>query len=87
MREHLNLVKEKRLAKVSNSKSKVFFHKMAGDYCRKIANSAQGAKLEEIKKGLRNRTLDLGACGPIRVNLALNFLLFNYKVKNDKKNA
>jgi len=44
-------VKEKCIGKASNSESKAFFHKMAGDYYRYIAESAQGAKLEEVKAG------------------------------------
>ena len=47
----VNLVKDKCLPKASNSESKAFFHKMAGDYYRYIAESAQGAKLEEVKVG------------------------------------
>ena len=91
----VNLVKDKCLAKASNSESKAFFHKMAGDYYRYIAESAQGAKLEEVKKGAEEQyqaaqqisDTDLGACNPIRLGLALNFSVFYYEVKNDHKKA
>lgn len=91
----VNLVKDKCLPKASNSESKAFFHKMAGDYYRYIAESAQGAKLEEVKVGAETQyaaaqkisDADLGACNPIRLGLALNFSVFYYEVKNDHKKA
>ena len=91
----VNLVKDKCLHKASNSESKAFFHKMAGDYYRYIAESAQGAKLEEVKVGAETQyaaaqkisDADLGACNPIRLGLALNFSVFYYEVKNDHKKA
>ena len=91
----VNLVKDKCLAKASNSESKAFFHKMAGDYYRYIAESAQGAKLEEVKKGAEEQytaaqqisDTDLGACNPIRLGLALNFSVFYYEVMKDQKKA
>jgi len=91
----VTLVKDKCLAKASNSESKAFFHKMAGDYYRYIAESAQGAKLEEVKAGAEEQYAaaqkicdrDLGACNPIRLGLALNFSVFYYEVKNDHAKA
>jgi 14-3-3 protein epsilon len=89
------LVKEKCIKLASNSESKAFFHKMAGDYCRYVAESAQGEKLTEAKNGaLEQYTIaqelslkDLGACNPIRLGLALNFSVFYYEVMNDHKKA
>jgi hypothetical protein len=91
----VNLVKDKCLAKANNSESKAFFHKMAGDYYRYIAESATGAKLEEVKVGAEEQyaaaqkisDVDLGACNPIRLGLALNFSVFYYEVKNDHAKA
>jgi hypothetical protein len=91
----VNLTKDKCLPKASNSESKAFFHKMAGDYYRYIAESAQGAKLEEVKVGAETQyaaaqkisDADLGACNPIRLGLALNFSVFYYEVKGDHKKA
>ena len=88
-------MKEKCIGKASNSESKAFFHKMAGDYYRYIAESAQGAKLEEVKAGAEEQYAaaqkicdkDLGACNPIRLGLALNFSVFYYEVKNDHAKA
>jgi hypothetical protein len=47
----VNLVKDKCIRLAANSESKAFFLKMAGDYYRYIAESAQGDKLNEVKQG------------------------------------
>ena len=47
----VNLVKDKCIKLASDSESKAFFHKMAGDYYRYVAESAQGDKLAEAKNG------------------------------------
>jgi hypothetical protein len=47
----VNLVKDKCIRLAANSESKAFFLKMAGDYYRYIAESAQGDKLNEVKNG------------------------------------
>lgn len=67
---------------------------MIGDYYRYVAESAQGAKLEEVKNGALeyyNKATDsskeLGACNPIRLGLALNFSVFYFEVMNDHKKA
>jgi 14-3-3 protein epsilon len=91
----VNLVKDKCIKLASNSESKAFFHKMAGDYFRYVAESAQGDKLTEAKNGaLEQYSLaqeiankDLGACNPIRLGLALNFSVFHYEVMADHKKA
>lgn len=91
----VNLVKEKCLKVASNAESKAFFLKMAGDYYRYVAESAQGDKLTEVKDGALdyyNQASDislkeLGACNPIRLGLALNFSVFYYEVMNDHKKA
>jgi 14-3-3 protein epsilon len=91
----VNLVKDKCIRLAANSESKAFFLKMAGDYYRYIAESAQGDKLNEVKNGaleyytqaseISNK--DLGACNPIRLGLALNFSVFYYEVMNNHKRA
>ena len=91
----VNLVKDKCIKLAANSESKAFFLKMAGDYYRYVAESAQGDKLNEVKQGaleyytqasdISNK--DLGACNPIRLGLALNFSVFYYEVMNDHKKA
>ena len=91
----MNLVKDKCIRLAANSESKAFFLKMAGDYYRYIAESAQGDKLNEVKNGALEyytqasevSNKDLGACNPIRLGLALNFSVFYYEVMNDHKRA
>jgi hypothetical protein len=84
-----------------STKGKVYFvvdhtyDRVIRDYYRYIAESAQGAKLEEVKVGAETQyaaaqkisDADLGACNPIRLGLALNFSVFYYEVKNDHKKA
>ena len=91
----VNLVKDKCISLATNSESKAFFLKMAGDYYRYIAESAQGEKLNEVKNGALTyytqasdiSIKDLGACNPIRLGLALNFSVFYYEVMNNHKRA
>ena len=79
----------------SNSESKAFFLKMAGDYYRYVAESATGDKLNEVKSGALDyynqaseiANKELNACNPIRLGLALNFSVFHYEVMNDHKKA
>lgn len=65
---------------------------MVGDYYRYISESAQGAKLEEVKtKALEAYSnaskADLPPCNPIKLGLALNFSVFHYEVMKDCKTA
>ena len=91
----VNLVKDKCIKLAANSESKAFFLKMAGDYYRYIAESAQGDKLNEVKNGALEyytqasdvSEKELGACNPIRLGLALNFSVFYYEVMNNHKRA
>ena len=91
----VNLVKDKCISLATNSESKAFFLKMAGDYYRYIAESAQGEKLNEVKNGALEfyskaseiSEKELGACNPIRLGLALNFSVFYYEVMNNHKRA
>ena len=88
----VNLVKDKCLPKASNSESKAFFHKMAGDYYRYIAETAQGAKLEEVKREALKAYQEASAialppCNPIKLGLALNFSVFHYEVMKNHKAA
>ena len=50
--ECVKLLKEQCLKLTTNSESKVFFLKMAGDQLRYAAESAQGEKLNAIKRGV-----------------------------------
>jgi len=80
----------------TNAESKVFYHKMKGDYYRYIAEfTAEGdgktkasnnAKLAyEDAMGVANK--DLVVTHPIRLGLALNFSVFHYEVLGNPDEA
>lgn len=65
---------------------------MVGDYYRYIAETAQGAKLEQVKtEALKAyseaNAITLPPCNPIKLGLALNFSVFHYEVMKDHKKA
>ena len=65
---------------------------MVGDYYRYIAETAQGDKLESVKKEALKAYSDANAitlppCNPIKLGLALNFSVFYYEVMKDHKRA
>jgi 14-3-3 protein epsilon len=76
------------LSKASDDEPRAFFLKMIGDYCRYIAESAKGDRLEKTKTDAlaayqEAQTLSeksLNACNSIRLGLALNFSVFYYEV-------
>jgi len=78
----------------STNESKVFYHKMKGDYFRYLAESATGAKREEIGLKALNAynqatevSKELVPTDPIRLGLALNFSVFYYEIMNNADNA
>ena len=80
------------LAHSCDSEPKAFFVKMVGDYYRYIAENAKDAKFEEVKqKALEAYNeangLDLPACNPIKLGLALNFSVFHYEVMKNHSEA
>ena len=65
---------------------------MVGDYYRYIAETAQDAKLEQVKtEALKAyeeaNKITLPPCNPIKLGLALNFSVFYYEVMKDQKRA
>ena len=83
------------LAKASDDESRAFFLKMIGDYCRYIAESAKGDRLEKTKTDALGAYSEactvseksLNACNSIRLGLALNFSVFHYEVMQDVRKA
>ena len=78
------------LAKSCDGEPKAFFVKMVGDYYRYISENAKEAQLEEVKQkalGAYNdaNQIDLPACNPIKLGLALNFSVFHYEVMKNHK--
>lgn len=88
----IDLIKSKVLNKQADDEAKAFFVKMVGDYYRYIAETAQAAKLEQVKQeALKAYTeahaINLPPCNPIKLGLALNFSVFYYEVMKDHKKA
>jgi CRISPR/Cas system CSM-associated protein Csm2 small subunit len=83
------------LSKACDDEARAFFLKMIGDYCRYIAESAKGDRLERTKsdalqaydKAGKVAEKSLNACNSIRLGLALNFSVFHYEVMQDVKKA
>merc|ERR1739848_860962 len=77
-----------------DAESKVFYHKMKGDYYRYIAELTEGDK----KSGAANKAKaayddamgaasELAVTHPIRLGLALNFSVFHYEVLSNPEEA
>merc|ERR1711939_115751 len=75
--------------------SKVFYHKMEGDYHRYLAEFASGEKRsksseaahESYKSASSIAQSDLAPTHPIRLGLALNFSVFYYEILNSPDRA
>lgn len=78
-----------------SGESKVFYHKMKGDYHRYLAEFAVGDKrkesadksLEAYKSATDVAQADLAPTHPIRLGLALNFSVFYYEIYNSPDQA
>jgi len=78
-----------------SGESKVFYHKMKGDYHRYLAEFALGDKrkesadksLEAYKNATEVAQTDLAPTHPIRLGLALNFSVFYYEILNSPDQA
>ena len=88
----IKMIKDRVLAGECSDEAKAFFVKMVGDYYRYIAENAKDALLEEVKQEAKKayelaNAIDLPACNPIKLGLALNFSVFNYEVLKDHATA
>jgi len=77
-----------------DAESKVFYHKMKGDYYRYIAEFNEGDKKSKAAEGAKKAYDDaMGAASelavthPIRLGLALNFSVFHYEVLSNPEEA
>jgi len=78
-----------------SGESKVFYHKMKGDYHRYLAEFAVGDKrktsadksLEAYKAATDVAAQNLAPTHPIRLGLALNFSVFYYEILNSPDQA
>jgi len=79
----------------SNAESKVFYHKMRGDYHRYIAEFTEADSKEKVSESARVAyqdamevaAKDLPVTHPIRLGLALNFSVFHYEVLGNPDEA
>jgi len=93
--EIIGLIRADVLTKATDDESRAFFLKMIGDYCRYIAESAKGDRLEKTKtdalaaydEACKIAEKSLNACNSIRLGLALNFSVFHYEVMQNVKKA
>ena len=88
----IDMINSRVLSGSCSDEAKAFFVKMVGDYYRYIAENAKEAKLEEVKGKAKQayeeaNGIDLAACNPIKLGLALNFSVFNYEVLKDHAKA
>ena len=88
----IDLINNKVLGGECEPEVKAFFVKMVGDYYRYIAENAKDAQLEDVKNKANQayqeaNAIDLPACNPIKLGLALNFSVFNYEVLKDHAKA
>jgi len=88
----INIIKNKVLSKPCDGEAKAFFVKMVGDYYRYISENAKGAKLEQVKQAALTsyneaNGIELAACNPIKLGLALNFSVFHYEVMKNHAEA
>ena len=86
------IINNKVLSKPCDGEAKAFFVKMVGDYYRYISENAKGAKLEEVKAQALQayqdaNAINLPACNPIKLGLALNFSVFHYEVMKNHAQA
>lgn len=91
----ISTIRSSVLSKASEDESRSFFLKMIGDYCRYVAESAKGDRLEKTKtdalaayqEACTLAEKSLNACNSIRLGLALNFSVFHYEVMQDVRKA
>eukprot|EP00830_Metopus_es_P007752 TRINITY_DN173_c0_g1_i3.p1 TRINITY_DN173_c0_g1~~TRINITY_DN173_c0_g1_i3.p1 ORF type:complete len:276 (+),score=75.73 TRINITY_DN173_c0_g1_i3:64-891(+) len=91
----LGLVDHTLIPSTTSEETKVFYHKMKGDYCRYLAEFQKG----EAKDGSSNKALEayqaaytlaetkLASTHPIRLGLALNFSVFYYEIMQQADKA
>jgi len=90
----LNLLDGSLVPGAKDAESKVFYHKMKGDYYRYIAEFTDGDKKSAAAnkaKGAYDDAMgaasELAVTHPIRLGLALNFSVFHYEVLSNPDEA
>ncbi|KAK3337465.1 14-3-3 family protein [Cercophora scortea] len=91
----LDVLDESLIPNAASGESKVFYHKMYGDYHRYLAEFASGEKRkvaataahEAYKSATDVAQTELTPTHPIRLGLALNFSVFYYEILNSPDRA
>ncbi|MCJ1343504.1 14-3-3 protein [Peltigera leucophlebia] len=91
----LEVLDDHLIKSAQSGESKVFYHKMKGDYHRYLAEFAIGDKrktsadksLEAYKSATEVAITELAPTHPIRLGLALNFSVFYYEILNSPDQA
>jgi 14-3-3 protein epsilon len=91
----LEVLDDHLIKSAQSGESKVFYHKMKGDYHRYLAEFAIGdrrkgaadASLEAYKAATEVASTELAPTHPIRLGLALNFSVFYYEILNSPDQA
>jgi 14-3-3 protein epsilon len=90
----LDLLSKSLIPQAKDAESKVFYHKMKGDYYRYIAEFTDGDKKSQAGNNAKTAYDDamgvaseLAVTHPIRLGLALNFSVFHYEVLNNPDEA
>ncbi|KAL8843784.1 MAG: hypothetical protein Q9176_001746 [Flavoplaca citrina] len=94
-RDILEVLDKHLIQSAKTGESKVFYHKMKGDYHRYLAEFAIGDQrkdsadqsLEAYKAATEVATTDLAPTHPIRLGLALNFSVFYYEILSSPDQA
>jgi len=90
----LNLLDQHLIKNATAAESKVFYHKMKGDYYRYLAEFATGQERKDAAqnsltsyKEASEAAQELDPTHPIRLGLALNFSVFYYEILNSPDRA
>jgi len=91
----LKVLEDHLIPSATSGESKVFYHKMKGDYYRYLAEFATGSDRKEAaensliayKSATDVATTELPPTHPIRLGLALNFSVFYYEILNSQDRA
>ena len=90
--KNIDMINSRVLSTNCTDEARAFFVKLVGDYYRLIAENAKDALLEEAKMKAKQayeeaNRIDLAPCNMIKLELALNFSVFNYEVLKDHAKA
>jgi len=91
----LALIDRELIPKAASSESRVFYHKMKGDYFRYISEFASGAQKSNATNNAENSYTtaydlaknELPPTHPTRLGLALNFSVFYYEIRGEQDRA